>query len=65
MSILGHHPAGGTEAITVHGAGGVTAVGQDNARWTIPGFHMHGIVFIKRAQIGIQRIDILPGGRNQ
>ena len=65
VAVFGDHPARWTQTVSVHGAGGVAAIGHDDAGRAVPGFHMHGVVFIEGAQIGIHGVDVLPGWWNQ
>ena len=65
MTVFGDHPACRAQTVTVHGTGCVAAIGQHDAGRTVPRFHVHGVTFIKGAQVRVHGLDVLPGGRDQ
>ncbi len=65
VAIPGDDIARRPQAVSVQDAGSVAAVCQHDTRGTVPRFHMHGVIFIKRAQRAIHRLHVLPRGRNQ
>ena len=65
MAILGDHPTGWAQAIAIHCTGGVATIGQYDAGRAIPGLHMHGVVFVEGAQVGVHLLNVLPGGWHQ
>ncbi len=65
VSVLRDHVARRAQAVAVQGAGGVAAVGQHDAGRAVPGLHVHGVVFVERAQVGVHVRDVLPRRRDQ
>jgi len=64
IAVLRRHPARRAQAVTVQQAYRVATIGQHHAGRAVPGLHVHGVVFVERAQIGIHRFDVLPRRRN-
>ena len=64
IAILGDHVARRAQSIAVEHAHAVAAVGHDDAGRTIPGLHVHGVVFVKGAQVRVHVGHVLPGGRH-
>ena len=64
-AIFGGNPACRPKAITVQQTAGVTSIGKYDARRAIPGLHMHGVVLIKRLEVRVDTLDVLPCRRNQ
>ncbi len=62
--VLGDHPAGRAQTISVQHTDGMTAIGHHQAGGAIPGFHMHGVVFVECTQVGVHGFHVLPGGRH-
>ena len=65
IAVLGGHPTGWTQAVAVEQADRVTTFGHHHARRAVPRFHVHGVEFIERAQVGVHGVDVLPCRRNQ
>ena len=42
----------------------MATIGQHHAGRAVPGLHVHGVVFVERAQVGVHGLDVLPGRRN-
>ncbi len=64
VAVPGGHPARRAQAVAVEQADCMATVGQHHASRTIPGFHVHGVEFIERPQIGVHGLDVLPRRRN-
>ena len=64
VAVLGGNPACRAQTVTVEQAHGMATIGQHHAGRAIPGFHVHGVVFVERAQVGVHGLDVLPGRRN-
>ena len=62
--ILGNHPARRAQAVTVEHTQGVAAVGHNQTGRTIPGLHVHGVVFVEGAQVRVHGLNVLPCRRN-
>src|SRR5690606_902887 len=63
-TVLGDHPARRTQAVAVEKTHGITTVGQYDAGGTVPRLHVHGVVFVEAAQVGVHRFDVLPRRRH-
>jgi len=63
--VAGDDKACRAQAITVEDTGGMAAVGQHNPRRTVPRLHMHGVILMKGAHVGIHQVDVLPRRRDQ
>ena len=64
VAVFGGDPARRAQTVTVEQAHGIATIGQYHAGRTIPRLHVHGVVLIERAQIGVHGLDVLPGWRN-
>ena len=64
VPVRSDHVARRTQAVAIQAAGRVAAIGQHHAGRTVPGLHVHGIVFVEGAHVGIQILDVLPGRRD-
>ncbi len=64
VAVRRRNPARRAQTIAVEQADRVAAIGEHYARRTVPRLHVHGVEFIEGAQIGIHRLDVLPGRRN-
>ncbi len=64
VSVLGGDPAGRAQPVAVEQANRMSTVGQYHASRAVPGFHVHGIEFIERPQIGVHGFYVLPGRRD-
>ena len=65
QAVAGAHPARGAQAVAIQQANRVAPVRQHDARRPVPGFHVHGVIFVKRLQVRVDGVDVLPGRRNQ
>ena len=63
-AVLGDDPARRTQAVAIEQTDGVTAIGQHDTGRAIPRLHVHGVVFIEAAQVGIHRLNVLPRRRH-
>ena len=63
--IPGGYPARRTQSVAIQQAAGVATIGQDDARRTVPGLHVHGVILVKGLQVRIHALDVLPGRRDQ
>ena len=63
--VFGDDVACRTQAVTVKVTGGKAAVGHDDARRTVPRFHVHGVEVKERAQLRIHIRVVLPCRWNQ
>ena len=62
--VFGDYPTSRAKSVPIQHTDGVATVGENQAGWTIPRFHMHGVVLIECPQLGIHGIHILPGRRD-
>ncbi len=65
VAVGGGHPARRTQAVTVEQAHRVAAFGHDDAGRAVPRLHVHGVVLVEGAQVGVHGLDVLPGWRHQ
>ena len=65
VAVGGGHPARRAQAVAVEQAHRVAALGHDDAGRAIPRLHVHGVVFVEGAQVGVHGLDVLPGRRHQ
>ncbi len=65
IAIGGGHPARRTQAVAIKQADRVAAFGHDDTGRAIPRLHVHGVVFVEGAQVGVHGLDVLPGWRDQ
>ena len=61
VAVLGNHPARRTQAVTVQHTDRLATVGHDHACGAVPRLHVHGVVLVERAQLGIHGLHVLPG----
>ena len=64
-AVIRRHPARRAKSVTIQQAAGITPVGKHDPRRSVPGLHVHGVVLIERLEVGVDTLDVLPGGRNQ
>ncbi len=64
VAVLGGDPARRTQAVAIEQADRVAAIGEHHASRTVPGLHVHGVVFVERAQVRVHGFHVLPGRRN-
>ena len=64
-AVLGGHPARRAEAIAVEQADCVTTIGQHDTGRSVPGLHVHGVIFVEGLQVRVHRLYVLPGRRYQ
>ncbi len=65
VPVLRDHVTGGAQAIAVHDTGGTPAVREHDTRRAVPRLHVHGVVLVEGPQVGVHRVDVLPGRRDQ
>ncbi len=65
VAVAGDDVARRPQSVAVHDAGGVPAVGEHDPRRSVPRLHVHAVVFVKRLEIRVHAVDVLPGRRNQ
>ena len=65
VAIGGNNVACWPQAISVHDACRVSAVGQYDPCWSVPRFSVQRVETVKRTQIWIHGIDVLPGRGHQ
>ena len=65
VAVAGDDVARRPQAVAVHDAGGVPAVGKHDARRSVPGLHMHAVVFVEGLEIRVHAVDVLPGRGNE
>ncbi len=63
-AVLGDHPAGRTQTVTVEHADRVAAVGHYQTGGAVPRLHVHGVIFVEGAQIRVHGFHVLPGRRH-
>ncbi len=64
QAIVRLDPARWTQPVTVQHADGIATVRHDHTRRPIPGLHVHGVVLVEGAQVGVHAVDVLPGRRH-
>ena len=64
-AIIRRDPARRAKPVAVQQAAGITPVCEHDPRRTVPGLHVHGVVLVEGFQVGVDTLDVLPGGRNQ
>ena len=64
-AVIGRHPTCGSQAIAIQQATGITTICQHDAGRPVPRLHVHGVVLIKRLQIGVDPFNVLPSRRDQ
>ncbi|MBS1270021.1 MAG: hypothetical protein MAG794_00973 [Gammaproteobacteria bacterium] len=62
--VVGDGVAGRPQAIAVQNTGRESSVGHDDTGGAVPGLHMHRIELVKRPQIRIDTVEVLPGRRH-
>ena len=65
VAVGGRDPARWAQAVAVEQANGIAAICHDDARRAVPRLHVHGVVLIKRPQVGVHGFNVLPGRWNQ
>src|SRR5690606_2011492 len=63
VTVPGGDPAGRTQTVAVEQTHGMATIGEHDAGRTVPGLHVHGVVFVEGATVGIHGVDVLPGRR--
>ena len=56
-------PAARSEAVAVEQRADLRAVGEDDVRRTVPRFDQRVVVLVEGAHVGVERVVVLPGGR--
>ena len=56
-------PAARAEAVAVEQRADLRAVGEDDVRRTVPRFDQRVVVLVEGAHVGVERVVVLPGGR--
>src|SRR5690606_7448763 len=64
VAVLGGDPARRTQAVAIEQADRVAAIGEHHTSRTVPGLHVHGVVFVEGAQVRVHGFHVLPGRRN-
>ncbi len=64
IAVLGDDITRRAQTVAVEQTDRVATFGQYNTGRAVPGFHMHGVVFVERPQIGIHGLHVLPRRRH-
>ena len=58
--VFGDHPTGGAQAVSVQRTYSVATIGDYQTGGAVPGLNMHRVVFVKRLEILIHGLHVLP-----
>ena len=64
LVVVGHQITGGTQAVAIQGGADLAAIGEGDGGWAVPRFHQGGVVFVKRAALGVHQRIVGPGFRH-
>jgi hypothetical protein len=64
-AVAGDHVACRAQAVAVEDAGRVASVGHHDAGRAVPRLHVHRVVLVEGAHVGVHQVDVLPGRWDQ